>query len=180
MADNLSVKVDGLDDLKRVLAEIPMAMRKKVLLAALRKAARVPLRVARQLVPVLSVADATKTPNRTPGLLKKRLAVRLSKAARAAGNVGVFVNVKPASGAKYTATRSRGLIGTYTTYRLKKASARGAKSKLDPYYWRFVEFGTKKMTSRPFLQNAAASLPEALDVFMAEVIPQINRFNTRK
>lgn len=176
MADSFSVEVKGLDDLKRILAEIPQDLRKKVILGALRKAARVPLQAARQAVPVM----AGDSPYRTPGLLKKRLVVRTSKAARAAGNIGVFINVKPAAGAKFQRTKGRDLLGAYSSWKFKKASERGAKSKLDPYYWRFVEFGTRKMKAKSFLQPAGATLDKALSVFMAEVVPQINKYNTRK
>jgi HK97 gp10 family phage protein len=52
-----------------------------------------------------------------------------------------------------------------------------AKSKLDPYYWRWLEFGTKKMTARPFLKPAADRLPEALAAFEASAIPAIEALN---
>lgn len=180
MADSTTVKMSGIDDLRRALAELPIALRKKVLLAALRKAARIPLAAARQSVPVMSSETAARTPYRTPGLLKRRLTVRVSKTARQAGAVGVFVNIKPAAGAKYRTERKTDLLGAYTVRQLKKASERGAKSPTDPYYWRFVEFGTKRMAARPYLKPATDTLPQALEVFMAEVLPQINRFNTRK
>lgn len=168
MGDSFSVKIEGMDDLKAALADVPAQLRKRVLLGALRKAARVPLLVARSIVPVMSSVDAAKTPYRTPGLLKKRLMVRTSRAARQAGNVGVFVNVKPAAGAKIKQGR------------LVKASQRGAKSPTDPYYWRFVDRGTKKMAGANFMRKAGDSLPQALDVFKSEVIPQINKLNNRK
>lgn len=161
MADSITVKMTGIDDLRRALADLPTTLRRKVLVGALRKAARVVATAAKQAVPVLSVA----APYRTPGLLKKRIAVRVSKAARQAGNVGVFVNIKPAAGAKF----SKGVQ--------VKASQRGAKSQNDPYYWRFVEFGTKKMAARPFLRPAADALPNALAVFEQEVVPQIEKLN---
>lgn len=62
MADNLTVKISGMDDLKRVLSEIPEQMRKKVILGALRKAARVPLQIARREVPIMSAASAARIP----------------------------------------------------------------------------------------------------------------------
>jgi HK97 gp10 family phage protein len=180
MADNVSLKVEGLADLRQALSDIPVQLRKKVLLGALRKAARVPLLAARQLVPVLDSAAVSRYPNRTPGLLKKRLTVRTSKASRAAGNIGVFINIKPAAGAKYKTSKGSDLLGSYTKRTKTKDSQRGAKSRNDPYYWRWVEFGTKKMRAQPFLKPAGESLPQALSVFMAEVIPQINKFNSRK
>ena len=165
----ISVSITGIDDLKRVMAELPAQLKKKYILAALRKAARVPLQEARRVIPVMSSANAAKAPFRTPGLLKKRLSVRVSKASKTAGNIGVFVNIKPAAKAKY----DRG-------GRLTKASQQGAKSRIDPYYWKFVNFGTKKMPASRFLEKAADALPKALDVFKSEITPIIQWWNNRK
>lgn len=175
-SDAISVRISGIDDLKRALAEIAPQLRKKVLLSALRKAARVVSGAARAAAPVLSRPH----PYRTRGLVKRRISVRISKVARRAGDVGVFVNVKPAPGARFKTTRSS-FLGIKTSSRtLVKKSQRGAQSATDPYYWRFLEFGTRKMRARPFLQPAADKLPEALAVFEAEVIPAIEKLNRRK
>ena len=151
-SDGVTVKIDGIDDMKRALAEIPEKLRKKVLLGALRKAARVVSKEAKALTPVLQ----TPAPYRARGLVRRKISVRLSKTDRKAGDVGVFINVRPA-----------------------KRAGRGAKSAADPFYWRFLEFGTRKMTARPFLSPAADKLPEALRVFESEVIPQIEKLNSR-
>ncbi|MGL6245644.1 HK97-gp10 family putative phage morphogenesis protein [Pseudomonas sp.] len=174
------VRVRGLDDLKNILREIPAELRRKTLLAALRKAARVPLRVARQNVPIMSAESAAKTPYRAAGLLKKRLMVRTSKTARQAGAVGVFINVKPAAGAKYRTQTTRVLGIAFKDRRLVRAGQRGAKSASDPYYWKFVEFGTKKMAAQPFIRPAAEALPEALGVFADEMSVQFKKYNDRK
>lgn len=84
----------------------------------------------------------------------------------------MFINVRPAAGAKY---KRSGGVRTFV-----KASQRGAKSPNDPFYWRFLEFGTSKMRARPFLRPAADKLPEALSVFEAAVIPAIEKFSRRK
>jgi HK97 gp10 family phage protein len=139
-------QLKGFDDLIAKLKAIAPALRKKALRNALAAGARLVRDDAKRQVPVLSATAARKVPYRTPGLLKKSIAVRTSKAARRAGDVGVFVNVRPAKGGQ-----------------------RGAKSKTDPYYWRFVEFGTAKMRARPFLRPAADRLPAALQVFQAAV-----------
>jgi HK97 gp10 family phage protein len=135
-------QIKGFDDLAAKLREIPKAMRKRVLRNALAAGGRLVRDTARASAPVLQAP----TPYRTPGLVKKSIVVRTSKVARRAGDVGVFVNVRPA-----------------------KSGQRGAKSRTDPFYWRFVNFGTKKMAARPFLTNAAARLPAALAVFQEQV-----------
>lgn len=152
MADSVKVTVNGIDELKRALAELPGKLRRKVLVKALRAGAKEVQKAARVAVPVLSAPS----PYRTKGLLKRKISVRVSKESRRAGDVGVFVNVRPAA-----------------------KGQRGAKSKLDPYYWRFVEFGTKKMTARPFMQPAAEALPQALAAFEREAVPAIEALNKR-
>lgn len=152
MADSVKVTVSGIDELKRALADLPGKIRRKVLVKALRAGAKEVQKAARAAVPVLSVPS----PFRTRGLLKRKISVRVSKESRRAGNVGVFVNVKPAP-----------------------KTARGAKNPLDTYYWRFVEFGTKKMTARPFMAPAAEALPQALAAFEREAIPAIEALNKR-
>lgn len=160
-AEGITVTLDGLAQLKKSLADLPDKLRRKVLLSALRKAAAVVRKAARVATPVLQ----EPTPYRTPGLLRKRLMVRQSRTAKAAGNVGVFVNVKPAEGAKYV---KHNILGVkYKT--VKTASKRGAKSSSDPYYWRFVAFGTRKMPARNFLQAGADALPQALAIFEREI-----------
>lgn len=177
----LEVSIHGIDDLKRELSALSADLRRKVILSALRKAARVPLREARRVVPVMSSSEAAKNPFRSSGLLKKRLGIRLSKEAKRQGNLGVFVNVRPARGAKWGRTTTTNFLGIKNTeYTLKRKSDRGARNPNDPFYWRFVEFGTVKMPERPFLREAGATLPQALEVFKAEVIPQIEKYNRKK
>ena len=174
-ADGVTVTVRGIDELKRALAALPGRLRRKALVKALRAGARVVQKTARAAALVL----ATATPYRTKGLLRRKISVRVSKAARLAGDVGVFVNVKP----------------------LKNG---GAKNPLDPYYWRFAAFGTKahtikpktanalafggrvvKMVSHPgakgkdFLTAGADALPAALAAFEREAVPAIEALNNR-
>lgn len=145
------VRIEGLDELKRKLAEIPRAMRKRVLRNALAAGAREVRDVAKRNAPVMTLGTSLSAPYRKPGTVKQAIRVRTSKADRKAGDVGVFVNVKPA-----------------------KAGQRGAKSPNDPFYWRWLEFGTRKMAARPFLQRATSALPKALAIFEARIAKWIN------
>lgn len=140
------VQVQGLDEFKRKAAEIPKSLRRSVLRKALAAGAREVRDTARRNAPVLSLRAALRAPYRKRGTVRKAISVRTSKAARRAGDVGVFVNVKPA-----------------------KKGLRGAKSKVDPFYWRWLEFGTKFMTARPFLQRGADKLPRALQIFEEQI-----------
>jgi HK97 gp10 family phage protein len=146
-----TVQVKGLDELKRKLADVPKAMRKRVLRNALAAGAREVRDVAKRNAPTLSLGSALKAPYRKPNTIKQAIRVRTSKADRRAGDVGVFVNVRPA-----------------------KAGQRGAKNPNDPFYWRFLEFGTRKMPARPFLQRATSALPKALAIFQERVAKWIN------
>lgn len=167
--EGITATVEGIDKLKAALNGLPDKLRKKVLLSALRKGAAIVRKAARDATPVLQET----VPYRTKGLLRKRLMVRVSRESKAQGNVGVFVNVRPAEGTKYV---KHNILGAkYRT--VKRASQRGARSPLDPFYWRFVEFGTKKMRGRNFMQAGANALPQALEVFEREAIPAIEKFN---
>ena len=140
------VRIEGLDNLKRKLAEVPKAMRKRVLRNALAAGAREVRDVAKRNAPVMTLGTSLKAPYRKPGTVKQAIRVRTSKADRRAGDVGVFVNVRPA-----------------------KSGQRGARNPNDPFYWRFLEFGTRKMPARPFLQRATSALPKALAIFEARI-----------
>lgn len=171
--EGITATVDGLERLKIAFSGIPDKLRRKVLLSALRKGAAVVRKAARGATPEL----AKPTPYRTKGLLKKRLMVRVSRASKAAGHVGVFVNIRPAEGTQYV---KHNLLGVkYKT--IKRESQRGARSPNDPFYWRFVNFGTKKGNKLPatnFLEAGAAVLPQALEIFEREIGPAIQKLDT--
>lgn len=156
-------QIHGFDALAKKLRDIPQVLRQRVVRNALAAGARLVRDEARRTVPVLSAV--ARAPYRTPGTLQRAIVARTSKISRRAGDVGVFVNVRPAKGAKYRTQTTR-LLGVKVKRRtLVRASQRGAKSKTDPFYWRFVEFGTSKMRARPFLRAGATRLPDALQLF---------------
>ena len=160
MPSDFVVKLEGIDDLKRALANATKSIRTKAVRSALRAAGKVIQQAARANAPVLVIP----TPYRATGTVKKRITVRASKFSRQAGNEGVYINVRPIAGKA----------------QVKKYGKAGAKNKNDPFYWRFLEFGTKKMGARPFLRPAAESHGnQAIGVFMKTVIPQIEKLNNR-
>lgn len=182
MADGFTTRVQGIPDLKEALQGIVPKLRVRALRNALAAGMRLVQREAINAAPALNpMSLAVRKGYRTAGLLKKRISVRTSKVARKAGDVGVFVNVKPAAGAKFKTTTYR-LGGLVTrTRRQTAASQRGAKSPNDPYYWRFVEFGTKKgVKARKFLQAGGKELQAALQVFLARIRPAIDKLNRPK
>lgn len=194
----IEAKVTGIPELKAALRAIPDKLRKQALRNSLAAGARVVRDDARRNAPVLAASDpAVKQGRRKPGTLKKAIVVRTSKIARKAGDVGVFVNVRPAKGALIRGGK------------VVRAKQRGANSPNDPYYWRWVEFGrqaraavaerlrvarNKKLGTKGvrrrramravgglsgvrFLTRAAGSLGKALNVFIEKVKPEIARLN---
>lgn len=148
----MAVEVKGLDELKRKFAEVPKALRARVLRNALSAGARLVRDEAKRNAPVLQ--NIMKAPFRTKGTVKRAIKVRTSKMDRRAGNVGVFVNVKPIKGG-------------------------GAKNPRDPYYWRWLEFGWKtkkgrKIAGKEFLQSGAKKLGDALTVFETSISKWMN------
>ena len=170
----IGATVRGIPELKAALASIVPKLRRQALRNALSAGARVVRDDARRRAPVL--AAGMRAPYREPGTVKRAIVVRTSKQARRKGDVGVFVNVRPLPGAKYKTVR--GLFGGKRRV-LASASQRSAKNPKDPFYWRFLEFGTKFMAARPFLQPATARLADALDVFKRQIGPQIQKMNKR-
>ena len=176
----IGATVRGIPELKAALAAIPDKLRRRALRNALAAGAREVQRTARTAAPVLQLAQ--QSPRRQSGTLRKAISVRTSKLARKRGDVGVFVNVKPAP-----------------------KGQRGAKNPRDPFYWRWVEFGwnpprssdgrgaagkkarrqllrqggAKRVPGVGFLQAGARRLGEALQIFIRQVGPAIAKLNNK-
>ncbi len=155
MAD--TIKLEGLDDLKRALTELAGDLKRKVIRAALRDAAKPIHRAAVAAAPVLKQAH----PYRLPGTLKRSIMVKASKRFKGKnGEIGVYISV----------SKRKGLGG--------EASARNP---FDPFYWRFLEFGTAKMSARRFMTHAFdANAQGAIQIFQARLKTRIDKANTRK
>lgn len=92
---------------------------------------------------------------RKPGTVRDAIKIRNSKDVNKTGDVGVFVNIAPAKGAD-----------------------RGALSPRDPFYGRFLNFGTKYIKPYRFLQIGAAQLEgEALRQVITTLSPDIQQLN---
>lgn len=183
MVDGVTAKVQGLPDLKAALLAIPRELRRRALRNALAAGARLVQRAARANAPVIKASDpAVRQGRRKPGTMRKAISVRTSKIAKRAGDVGVFVNVRPA-----------------------KKGQRGGRNPLDPFYWRWQEFGwnpasastmgrgsrgkrfrrsahrfapgLKRVPGVAFLRKSARMLGQALQVFIQKIGPQIQKFN---
>lgn len=196
--------VSGIPDLRAALAGIVPKLRVRALANALRAGARIVQKTARAATPVISpAAPAVRKGYRKPGTVRKAISVRTSKIARRRGDVGIFVNVRPLPGAKYKSIK--GLFGIKRRVQVR-ASKRGSKNPDDPFYWRFIEFGTKaraagerssystggKLKTRrhkrktgstkaaEFLQKGGKRLPASLQEFIRYIGPQIRKLNQPK
>jgi HK97 gp10 family phage protein len=171
------VTIKGLAEFRVQMAQLPNKMQRGALRAMMRDAMKLVRDDARANAPKLTTPVLKNgVPTRLPGTLRNAISVRASKAEDKAGNVGVFVNVRPLKGNTYRRA------GSYVTpdgqkknrYLLTKKSQRGAENPRDPYFWRWIEFGTKARKTksgkalgavRPykFLQGAADKLQAAAD-----------------
>lgn len=174
----IEAKVVGIPDLREALRGIVPKLRQRALRNALAAGAREVRKAMRAATPVISPAALpVRLGYRKPGTVRKVISVRASKEARAAGNVGVFVNVRPAKGARFKTQR---LAFGLKVRRQVRASQRGAKSPNDPFYWRFLAFGTKHMRPFPILDRGIGQLPTALRTFVAKIVPAIEKLNSPK
>jgi HK97 gp10 family phage protein len=160
----VTVRVDGLKQLEQAIDELTLDMSRRVVRGALRDAAQPVVRGARVRAPVLTRAH----PNRVPGTIRRNIAVFNSKDARRQGMVGVYIRVR---------RLSKGAISAF-----KRATGRkGAQNPFDPFYWWFLEFGTRYIRKRRYLSDAFdAARGQVLDIFGRRVGERIARANRRR
>jgi HK97 gp10 family phage protein len=156
--DGVEVRITGVDDAIKQLRALPAKLRKRAILNALRAGARLFRDEARRLTPVITVPVRRRgVVVRNPGTVRKAISVRTSKRDRRAGDVGVFVNVRPA-----------------------KKGARGANSPTDPFYWRWLEFGFRGRAGVGMLQTSARKGAEALRVIIAKLGPAVQKIVSKQ
>lgn len=165
--------VRGAETAAAALRALPGKLRVRVLRNSLAAGARIIRDEARRLTPLLQVPVRRRGRLiRKPGTVRNAIVVRTSKRARRAGDVGVFVNVRPAKGGN-----------------------RGAFNPFDPFYWRWLEFGRAARAARPgarrrravrasapmrpfrMLQRAAGRAGQALQRIQLTLSRQLQRFN---
>lgn len=130
-----NVKVEGLSQIHKALSELGRKVSNKIAVKAMREGGKIVREQARQNAPVLSQS----TPYRRAGTLKK--AIKSSTKVLKNGKIGTVIRVKGLT------AKQRG------AFKAKNASS-GAYNPKDPFYWRFIEFGTSKMPAKPFLRPA--------------------------
>jgi len=147
--------IDGLDGVLEALQQLPKEIVAKnggVVNAALRKGAVIVRNAARSQAPVRS------------GALRNNIALSRDRNPQRSGAAERYrVGVRGGAEIPYTdnkKNRRAGRVGkTYTPDG-------------STYYWRFIEFGTEKMSARPFLRPAFESSKEQA---LAEIVTELGR-----
>lgn len=128
-------QISGMVELGRAFAELDGRVQKRVRRNALAAGGRVFRDAARAKAPVLQVL----APNRNPGTVKKAITLKVERAHGSEQEVRVWVKS----------------LGKAKIAEFKKAAKKaGAQNPNDPFYWWFLEYGTRKMAARPFMRPA--------------------------
>lgn len=132
MAKHERFKVDGLAELAKALRELPDRVAKNGLRVSVYAGAKVIRDEARMRAPKAAEVLGPNQP--PPGTLKRSVIMKQIPELSSLTRQTFFVTVR--HGKKY-----------------RKQGKKGNLSQ-DAWYWRFVEFGTRKMRARPFLRTA--------------------------
>ncbi|NCV88474.1 MAG: HK97 gp10 family phage protein [Oxalobacteraceae bacterium] len=156
------VSIEGLAQLDRALRELPQRIANRGLRASVYAGAKVIRDEARSRAPKAAQSLGPKQP--PPGTLKRSVMMKHIRELSGSGRQTFYVLVR--QGRKY---RNQGRRGNLSQ---------------DAWYWRFVEFGTRKMRARPFLRPALEfRRREAVDAIKERLLQLIeieaNAFNGR-
>lgn len=132
MARSETVQIKGLRELAKALNELPDRVARNGLRVAVYAAAKVVRDEAKHKAPIAAQALGPNQP--PPGTLKRSVIMKQIPELSGRTRQTFFVMVR--HGKKY-----------------RKQGKKGNLSQ-DAWYWRFVEFGTRKMNARPFLRPA--------------------------
>lgn len=153
---NLTVKINGLNELQKAMNALGRKASNRIAVKAMRKGGAIIRDKARANAPVLKET----VPHRKAGTLKKAIHSR-TKVGRN-GKTNTYVWVKG--------------LSTKQILKFKDKTGKGsAYNPRDPFYWRFIEFGTSKMPARPFLrpafeQSKAKAAEEIITTLHDEII----------
>lgn len=145
-ASDTEVHIAGMRELLQGLSDLPLELGKGAIYQALGGAARIVRDEARARAPVISASDPKVIGGeRQPGTIRR--AIRSSRSKINKGQRGlweVIVRVKPLKAKQKRAFKA-------------SSGKAGRMNPDDPFYWWWLEFGTAKMSARPFLRPAFES-----------------------
>jgi HK97 gp10 family phage protein len=145
MADGISFKMDGVDELNAKLKGLTQDLKYKGGRFALRKAAQVLVAKAKENAKSL---DDEATAEDVSKNITERWNGRLFKAT---GSIGFRIGLMGGSGGNLSRNKLSGLPGG------------------DTRYWRYLEFGTEKMQATPFMRPVIdTSGQDAVNTFIRE------------
>lgn len=149
----IQTKLTGLSEVKAVLEGLPNKLSRKILEKGLLACAVPMVTDANARAPVL--AEATKY--RKPGTVRKRIRALRTRPIRgmtATITIGVR-GLTRAAVRNFKFKRMRKVVSKgYGSSGSVLRGIKGADNPNDPFYWKFLEFGTSNMAARPFLRPA--------------------------
>lgn len=150
MADNFTVKIEGLAEIKRKLDQLPERIGKNAMRRALRKGANVIKEAAR------NNAKRIDDPQ-TREQIWKNITVQSGGSKRERKVGGVMMRVGVMGGARPT-SGDNGTPGGNTTH------------------WRFIELGTSQVAAQPFLTPAGSEKAgQALEAIVQDMTTQVDK-----
>lgn len=154
---NLTVKITGLKELGQAMNSLERKVRNRIAVKAMRKGGAIIREQARANAPTLK----RQVPHRKRGTLRKAISSSTKMDKNGAVRTTIFVRQ----------------LKTSKVIEFKGGSGKsGAYNPNDPFYWRFVEFGTSKMPAQPFLRPAFSSKKEqAAREIITTLRDEINR-----
>jgi HK97 gp10 family phage protein len=150
MADNFTVKIEGLAEIKRKLDKLPERIGNNAMRRSLRKGANVIKEAARNNAKRIDDPETREQ-------IWKNITVQSGGAKRERRIGGVMMRVGVLGGAKPT-SGDNGTPGGNTTH------------------WRFIELGTSQVAAQPFLTPAAnEKASAALDAIVGDMTKQVDK-----
>ncbi len=176
------IEIRGLKALDEELKALPMKIQKKILVGATAKGANVFRDAAKVSVPVAAKPHYSYPYVRKSERLR-RIAARMSGVRKARGRSSDAVLITPGNiqrGMRAFRVRDVSATGLEVRYAIGPAKKKGTRRVNDPWYWRFLEFGTKHLRGRRFLRNAfTANVAKVIEVVRAELERRIGRSNNK-
>lgn len=173
----MELELKGLSDIKAKMRQLKKEVQTKAARSATLAAAKV---LRDQAIQNATAIDDPKTRE----AIYKNVSVKFSsKTTRKTGNPSYRIGILGGARAnldekaKAKAERRRARKGQKSLAELGEFSGKGKGNPGgDTFYWRFIEFGTKKMQARPFMRPVLnQSGQKALDAFVITLDKAINR-----